>query len=115
MTSMKTMHPDRRRDRSCARIDALPEAARRAAIPPAGRLLTLAFLEALVREDGHDILRRRRPAVLLFDPRDPAVRAKCIAARHRSHHAPRCVKIFELPRPTAETPGGIRRIPKLRA
>jgi hypothetical protein len=57
------------------------------AIPPAGRLLTLAFLEALVREDGHDILRRRGPAMFLLDPRDPAVLAKSVEARHRSHHA----------------------------
>jgi hypothetical protein len=82
--------------------------------PPAGRrsrrlvvCSRLACLEALVRKDGHDLIRRPGSAMFLFDPRDPAVLAKSVEARHRSHHGPLCVKIFELPWPTAGTPGGM--------
>jgi hypothetical protein len=71
-----------------AGIDTLPQAARRVAIPPARRRLALAFFEALPREDVHDVLRSRDPAVLLFDPRDPVVLAKCVDARHGLHDAP---------------------------
>jgi hypothetical protein len=69
--------------------------------PPAGwrfrRLVVCSRLHSSKpsRKDGHDILRRRGPAMFLFDPRDPAVLAKSVEARHRSHHVPLCVKIFD--------------------
>src|SRR4249919_2866152 len=41
-------HPDGGRDGSRPRVHALPDTARRVAVPPAGRRLTLALLEALL-------------------------------------------------------------------
>ena len=45
----RAIHPDRRCLRSRARIDALPQAARRPAMTPPRPHLALAFLEAIIR------------------------------------------------------------------
>jgi hypothetical protein len=58
----RAIHPGTGRDGSRPRVHALPDAVRRSAIQPAGRLLTLASLEALVREDGHGSPPASRPS-----------------------------------------------------
>ena len=82
------IHPDCGRDGSRPGVHALPHTACRVAITPAGRRLTLAFREALIREDVHHVLRRRDPTALALDPCDPALFAERPEARQLSHGAP---------------------------
>src|SRR2546422_9857909 len=81
----RTSHADRRGHRSRARIDSLPYTAGRPEITPARRHLALAFLEPILCERLHDLLRRPHPSVLLLDPRHPVLLAKLIEAGQRSH------------------------------
>src|SRR2546430_1479556 len=79
----RASHTDRRGHRSRARIDPLPHAGRRPEITPARHHLALAFLETILRECRHDVLRGCDPSVLLGDPRHPAPLAKLIEAIDR--------------------------------
>src|SRR2546430_2136200 len=74
----RPIHPGRRSHRSRARIDTLPHAAGRLPITPARRFLAVSFFEAILLEGLHDLLRRRDPSVLLFDPRPQPPLAKII-------------------------------------
>src|SRR5207244_407678 len=56
---------------------------RRPEITPARHHLALAFLETILRECRHDVLRGCDPSVLLGDPRHPAPLAKLIEAIDR--------------------------------
>src|SRR5437899_4721812 len=84
----RLVHPDGGRHGPRAEVDALPHAAGRRQIPPARRRLTLAFVEAILRERTHDVLDvlgGGAPPVLRFDPGPPALRAKLIEAVHGFH------------------------------
>src|SRR6266545_3152227 len=80
------IHPDRRCLGSGAPIDALPQAARRPAIAPARRHLSLAFLEAIVRKGNQNLLWRPDPSVFIFGPRHPTLVAKIIERRSDPIH-----------------------------
>jgi hypothetical protein len=109
----RAIHPDGGRDGSRPHVHALPDAAHRSAIPPAGRLLTLAFLEALDREDGHGVAAQPCSCsihvIRLYSRR-------ALTPRHGSHDAPVCVKTLGTPGPDRwELPGSTGGAPKPRA
>src|SRR5947207_7283290 len=80
-----TIDPDGGGNRRRPRIDALPHAAGRPTIRAAARQRALAFLEAVLRESGQDLFRRRHPPALRLDPRHPAVTPELRQTAHFSH------------------------------
>src|SRR5438552_13356409 len=80
-----TIDPDGGGHRRRPRIDALPHAAGRPTIRAAARQRALAFLEAVLRESGQDLFRRRHPPALRLDPRHPAVTPELRQTAHFSH------------------------------
>src|SRR5437660_4045583 len=88
-------HGGGHRRRPC--IDALPHAARRPTIRAAARQRALAFLEAVLREGGQDLFRRRHPPALRLDPRHPAVTPELRETAHFSHGPTLEVRLISLP------------------